>query len=305
MLDSTILGMGRGAGNTKTEQLITELNYNEKTKYNSKVIYDLSNSFFKKLQQKYNWGASIYYHLAANKNIHPSYIQELLVDDRYSHSEILDIIDFLAKNKKVYSYDSNLIKKIDNKIDHKIEALPKNWAKEKNVLIVGQGESIIKNLNYIKNFIKKNNCKVLSLNINKYLDKKFINFYVASNIKRVSIDQNNYDKLGKIIIPYSYLKNYIKVTDSLKSKKLLNFQLILKEGIFSVSDNSCTLPNDNSVGYAIALCKHGGASKLFLAGFDGYEENEGLQIESENYLKFLLKKSKYKLNFITKTKYKF
>ena len=45
MLDSTILGMGRGAGNTKTEQLLTEMEHQKKTKYSSKPIYNLSGNF--------------------------------------------------------------------------------------------------------------------------------------------------------------------------------------------------------------------------------------------------------------------
>ena len=304
MLDSTILGMGRGAGNTKTEQLITELNYLKKNKYSSKPVYNLANSFFKKLQGKYKWGASIYYHLAANKNIHPSYIQELLVDDRYKHNQVLDIIDFLAKNKKIYSYDSNLIKKIDNKTKHKIKNLSEDWAKENNVLIVGQGDSIYNNLKKIEIFVKKNKCLVLSLNINKFLKNKFVDYYIASNIKRVSIDQNKYHKLKKIVVPYNHVKNYLQSNNKIEKKIFLNYSLKIEEKKFIINSNNCILPNDNSIGYALALCHFGKAKKIFLAGFDGYDKNDSLQIESENYLKYLSKKSTYKLNFITKNNYK-
>jgi 4-hydroxy 2-oxovalerate aldolase len=304
LLDSTILGMGRGAGNAKTEQLVTEMNFLNKSKYKSKPIYNLTNNLFKKLHEKYNWGSSIFYHLAANKNIHPSYIQELLVDDRYNHEEILNIIDFLSKNKSIYSYNSALIKKINVKNNFKIKKLAKSWAVEKKVLIVGQGKSVLKNQEKIKNFIKKNNCVVLSLNINKYLKKKLIDYYVVSHSKRISIDQNKYTSLKKIILPYNYTKNYLKIVNKKNKNTFFTYELNIKKNVFNIGEKNCTLPNDNVVGFAVALCHFGDAKKIYLAGFDGYNNNDELQLQSENYLKFLTKKSKYKLNFITKKNYK-
>lgn len=304
MLDSTILGMGRGAGNTKTEQLLTELEYIGHKNYVTKPIYNLSNGYFKKLKEKYKWGASIYYHLAANKNIHPSYIQELLVDDRYEHNQVIEIIDFLAKNKKIYSYDSSLIKTIKINYKSKIKDLHENWCKNRNILILGQGDSIKDNIGKVNTFSKRNNCLILSLNINKFFNKNKIDYYIASNIKRISIDQRKFNSLNKIIIPYNHVKNYLKVIDNHSVKNFLNFDLKIKDSAFIIDENVCYLPNDNVVGYALALCHFGKAKKIFLAGFDGYKDNDSLQLESENYLKFLLKKTKINLNFITKNNYK-
>ena len=43
---------------------------------------------FNKLKSLYGWGSNIFYHLAALKNIHPTYIQTLLSDDRYTNKQI-------------------------------------------------------------------------------------------------------------------------------------------------------------------------------------------------------------------------
>ena len=77
-------GMGRGAGNVTTENLLCEINDIYNLKYNLRPIFNLSQNQFKKLKQNYNWGKSIYYHLSA-KHKYPTYIQELLKDDRYDH----------------------------------------------------------------------------------------------------------------------------------------------------------------------------------------------------------------------------
>ena len=101
-IDSTIQGMGRGAGNVTTEDLLCEINDIYNLKYNLSPIFKLSQDQFKKLKQNYKWGKSIYYHLSAKLQIHPTYIQELLKDDRYEHHEILEIINSLEKSNQVH-----------------------------------------------------------------------------------------------------------------------------------------------------------------------------------------------------------
>jgi len=75
-IDGTILGMGRGAGNTRTESLLLDLN-ERGNRYNHEALYNLSEGTFKKLQVKYNWGMSLSYHIAAINGIHPTYVQEM------------------------------------------------------------------------------------------------------------------------------------------------------------------------------------------------------------------------------------
>lgn len=71
LIDCTILGMGRGAGNAETELLLTELGMcNEK-------IYDLALKFYP-LKKFYDWGSNLHYYLAAEYNIHPIYVQNML-----------------------------------------------------------------------------------------------------------------------------------------------------------------------------------------------------------------------------------
>ena len=141
-IDSTILGMGRGAGNVATEDLLCEINDTYNLKYNLEPIFNLSQNQFKKLKQNYKWGKSIYYHLSAKFQIHPTYIQELLKDDRYDHKEILEIINSLGKIKSS-SYSSFMLNNfINEKINFKKCWNSKNWCRNRNILILGQGQSI-------------------------------------------------------------------------------------------------------------------------------------------------------------------
>ena len=78
-IDSTLLGMGRGAGNLKTE---TIYNYLYKG-IHSKKIKNFNDKFFYPLLKKYNWGKNVYYKYAGINRIHPTYVQEILTNKNY------------------------------------------------------------------------------------------------------------------------------------------------------------------------------------------------------------------------------
>ena len=44
--------------------------------------------------------------------------------------------------------------------------------------------------------------------------------------------------------------------------------------------------------------------KIYLAGFDGYDDNDELNIKLKNYFKFLVTKTKFKFNFLGKSLFK-
>lgn len=106
-IDSTIMGMGRGPGNCETEYLLNELNKRGFGEYSLKELYKLSFEFMP-LKELYKWGPYLFYYLAAEYNIHPTYIQKMLQVE-IPEKIILNAI-FHLKNKKANSFDKNLLK---------------------------------------------------------------------------------------------------------------------------------------------------------------------------------------------------
>lgn len=85
-LDGTLLGMGRGVGNVKTEQLVTYLQYakdqtkflwGDKTQYNCKPLQKVISDWMTPLMEKYKWGFTHNYMVSGLKHIHPLYPQNL------------------------------------------------------------------------------------------------------------------------------------------------------------------------------------------------------------------------------------
>jgi len=76
-VDCTIHGMGRGPGNLRTEDIVTQV---FKQKKITNEVNKLIRKRFKKMMKKYKWGQNKYYEMAAKYKIHPTYIQRMLSD---------------------------------------------------------------------------------------------------------------------------------------------------------------------------------------------------------------------------------
>lgn len=103
-VDGTMLGMGRGPGNTETEYLLTELNKRGFGEFELAPVYELVLNEFFALKRKYNWGPSLPYYLAAEYNVHPIFIQRMKESD-----DVLKAIYYL-KDKKANSFNEDLFK---------------------------------------------------------------------------------------------------------------------------------------------------------------------------------------------------
>ena len=96
--DCTITGMGRGPGNTQTENFLVELQNSFNKKFHILPILNLIKDYFKDLKVKYGWGTNTYYYLAGLNGIHPTYIQEML-STKFEDAEILAAIHQLKKRR--------------------------------------------------------------------------------------------------------------------------------------------------------------------------------------------------------------
>jgi len=106
-IDTTVFGMGRGAGNAKTEDFVT--------KDKKKIINQLKKRKFVDLKNKYKWGFNKYYNLSAKYKIHPTYIQKILNISKISETKVIKIInnlkDLNSKNFTLDNYNRALLTK--------------------------------------------------------------------------------------------------------------------------------------------------------------------------------------------------
>jgi 4-hydroxy 2-oxovalerate aldolase len=301
-LDGTLLGMGRGAGNVKTENLLIELSKHSYGEYIPEHLFQLILQDFQKLKNKYGWGPNVYYHLSAMNGIHPTYIQQMLGDERYEQEDVLSSINFL-KLKNVRSYNSEILfqasKGPQGNDDGEWSA--ENYFKKKNILIIGAGQSIKKYLSEIKKFINTKSAIVVSLNINPYVPNSYIDYYVACHDYRLFADFASYAKLKKpLIIPKIRLD--IKIKSDLQNLKILDYGLKIKNNTFKIKDRGCVLSQPYALLYGLAVITAGNAKNIYLAGFEGYSPNDNRQQEINSLIdKYLKLKKNISICAITPT----
>ncbi len=99
MLDASIMGMGKGAGNLCTE-LIEATLINEGKNYNTSVIYDAISDYFAAQQQKTPWGYSLDYYLSSLYSCTPSYIKIFTADERVTTDVLVDLLKKMPEEKR-------------------------------------------------------------------------------------------------------------------------------------------------------------------------------------------------------------
>jgi 4-hydroxy 2-oxovalerate aldolase len=109
IIDSTLFGMGRGAGNLYTEILAQYINDNCNGDYNTQEIFKIIDKKIKPVYDKHPWGYAMPYHIAAEYNCHPNYAKFLMEKSNLSSETIIAILKQIPEDKKT-SYDSELIK---------------------------------------------------------------------------------------------------------------------------------------------------------------------------------------------------
>jgi 4-hydroxy 2-oxovalerate aldolase len=71
--DSSIYGMGRGAGNVPTELIMHYLNTKHNADYRIGYILDLFDKYFRDIFKRYFWGYTLEYYLTSVKDINSAY----------------------------------------------------------------------------------------------------------------------------------------------------------------------------------------------------------------------------------------
>ena len=269
-LDATVTGMGRGPGNARTEELVIELAERQNIAINMIPLMSLIRTYFQPLKNKCGWGSNPYYFLSGKYGIHPTYIQEMLSDNRFSEEDIFAAIDHL-KVEGGKKYSANSLNATRNFFEGEGEGnwAPKSVMEDKAVLIIGAGPSTANHKSAIETFVAKHNPIVIALNTQSTIRQDLIDFRVASHPVRLLADCDRHVQLPQpLITPVSRLP--VDVIDALEGKQLFDFGLEIEPDTFEIKRTSSTLPNSLVISYALSIAASGGASKIFLAGFDGF-----------------------------------
>lgn len=273
-LDATVTGMGRGPGNAKTEYLAIELASRREKNSNFVPLMNLVQHHFIPMQHQCGWGTNAYYYLTGKYGIHPSYIQEMLNDSRYSEEDILAVIEHLrVEGGKKFSLNT-----LDAARHFYQEPTRGTWSpaslmSDREVLILGAGPGVAAHRDALETYIRKSKPYVLALNTQSKIDAQLINVRVACHPVRLLADCDQHTGLPQpLITPASMLPDDVKCV--LQRKELFDFGLEIKADCFEFFDKHATIPSSLVIAYALAVATSGNAKQILLAGFDGYAADD-------------------------------
>ena len=259
IIDSTLIGIGRGAGNLCTELIAQHLNENNKGEYDLLPILTTIDEVMYPLQSKYQWGYTIPYYLAATCGCHPNYATFLSNKQTLKVKDISALLKLIPDESKSM-YDQKLIESIyvdfqSNIMDDSdaIDTIRENIA-DREVVVVAPGKGYIEYINEIQKNSNKKDCYVVSVNfIDSALNADMAFF---GNVKRYS----------EYMPDVNRFKGKVSITSNIKDRNG-------KELIVNYADYLNDDPNiiDNSGLMLINLLSEIGVKGIKLAGFDGFD----------------------------------
>ena len=197
-IDSTIMGMGRGAGNLKTEQLLPYLYYREGyTSLNPTELLDVIDNHFLPLHQKYQWGWDYSYMLGALQNIHPTYCQHLRSTRQYTIEQISHTLGYIEHDKRNKYSETELLRALDVAVTEPLGEKDRlihipTFVPEKNetVLIIGGGTTVNDFSDEIVAFIEQHDPLVIETHLKKGYFRKCIKKLFESRFTLDTIKRN-------------------------------------------------------------------------------------------------------------------
>ncbi|MEE3650970.1 MULTISPECIES: aldolase catalytic domain-containing protein [unclassified Brenneria] len=281
-LDVTVTGMGRGAGNAQTENLLTVLSKSG-SPYNPAPVYDLVVRHFDKMQKAYGWGSNFLYFIGAQNNVHPTYVQNLLSNERYGPDEIVGAIDYLSK-AQASSYSGKVLEqalKLNDQDSDTVaggDDLSGRFA-NREVLIIGSGDSVLRYKNGIIDYIVEHQPIVLSINVNKNIPAEYVSYYIISHNTKFLADKNKYSSLTKPLILPKHRFNNDELSYLSPKTEIFDYGLRVEAEKYAVEKSYCIIPSELTIGYAISAALAANSSSIRLVGFDGYEKGDDRQQE--------------------------
>ncbi|MCZ4257765.1 aldolase catalytic domain-containing protein [Sulfitobacter sp. G21635-S1] len=283
-LDATVTGMGRGPGNARTEELVIEAEALRGRPANLVPLMNIIRKTFQPMKTHYGWGTNPYYYLSGHYGIHPTYIQEMMGDARYSEEDILAVIDFLRQEggSKFSSERLNGARTF-----YRGEAQgswsPKEIMDGRDVLILGTGPGVAEHRAALEDYIRRTQPLVLSLNTQSAIDPGLIDLRVACHPVRLMADCELHTSLPQpLITPFSMLPEDLR--KNLQDKEVLDFGLAVSPGRFNFHDTHCEVPAPLVLAYSLAIATSGGAKRILMAGFDGYPAGDRRNEETAEIL---------------------
>lgn len=255
IIDGTLGGMGKVAGNLNTELIVDYLVRKLQYDYEMDNILDMLDDYIYKYSLKYSWGYSTAAMMAGIYKSHPNNVIYLTEKYRLDTKDIGKILSMIAPDKRQrYDYDNIqklYIEYVADKIDdyQTIQEL-KDAIGGREILVLVPGNSLNTYREQIDAYAKQHGVLVISVNFIADAPESYAFF---GNQKRYTMLQKK--RSGRKVIISSNI-------ESDGSDIVVNYHSLINRGYQYFENTTIMLLN---------LLKRLEVSKITIAGFDGFD----------------------------------
>lgn len=255
LIDGTLHGMGKVAGNLCTELIVDYLVRKRNYDYNFDAILDLIDDYIYPYQMEHKWGYSVPALMAGIYKSHPNNVIYLTEKFRIATKDIKYLISMIDSQKRM-SYDYDNIQRLyqeyiaDKVDDHQTINKLKETIEGKEVFIYVPGNTLNTHKDEISQYVETH--QTVRISVNFIADDKDVLAFFGN--------QKRYDQLaGKRKDRKVILASNIKSPDN--SEDVVNYHSLINRGYRYFENSTIMLLN---------LMKSLNPSQITIAGFDGF-----------------------------------
>lgn len=255
LVDCTVFGMGRGAGNLNTELFLEYLNDSEGERYKINPLLRVIDEVLGAFYRKNYWGYSLPNYLSAMYNTHPNYTRYLEEKETLTVENMEEIFAMMQDEKRAV-FDKDYMEALYVRYMTRGVANERNLQKlkeelcGKSVLLIAPGGSCEAEREKIAAFSSQSGC--ISISVNFAYEGCRTDFIFVSNLRRFRSLPS--DKREKCIVTSNISADQVYAQT--------DYQSLL---------NDTEMVRDNAGLMLIRfLVDAAGVKDITLAGFDGY-----------------------------------
>lgn len=271
VVDGTIYGMGKSAGNAPLELIMMHLNRMGEERYDISQVLEAVDTSVMEFYTTPTWGYNLFFYIAALNNCHPNYVSFLLNKHTLSIKSVNDILESLSEEKALL-YDEKYIEKLyldyqKNTVnDEKDLARLFEKLNSRNVLLIGPGARGKTREKAIRDYIAESNPVVVTINrIDENIKEDFV---FLCNSKRYLQLTSQLSQENHCIVATS---NLIK-TGKNEFDFVINYESLLE---------NAPIVADSALIMLLKILSKSGCKEIALAGLDGYTNSTAVEFSKE------------------------
>ncbi|MBE5857816.1 MAG: 3-hydroxy-3-methylglutaryl-CoA lyase [Lachnospiraceae bacterium] len=267
IVDGTLFGMGKSAGNAPVELVGMYLNQSFGKNYNINSMLEAIDESVMDFYKKTPWGYKMYFYLSAYNGVHPNYVGQMQGKPSLSITEVNNLLGHIGPGDTKLLYDKAVAEKLYSDFekseldDNDIYKQFSNEMKGRNILVVGPGKNIQLQADKVSSYISDKKPLIISIN---YIPGAITSDYVFVT------NSNRYRDMADDLLEVKNAQTKVIGTSNVEARNGEFAFTFTRESLLEKNEEII----DNSFLMLLKIFEKAGVKKISCAGLDGYSDKE-------------------------------